>query len=76
MKEYHEKCDTITDELYVLRYRFFNSEHIKEIICEINTKAYDENKPEYANAVAFFKTVASRTDIIERLRAALIKYGD
>ena len=65
-----------TDELYALRYRFFNSEHIKEVICEINAKAYDDNKPEYANAMAFFKTVSSKTDVIEKLGATLTKYGD
>ena len=65
-----------SDEVYALRYRFFNSEHIKEIICEINAKAYDDNKPEYANAMAFFKTASSKTDVIEKLGAALTKYGE
>ncbi|MBR4787939.1 MAG: metallophosphoesterase [Bacteroidales bacterium] len=66
----------MSDEVYAIRYRFFNSEHIKEIICEINAKAYDDNKPEYANAMAFFKTASSKTDVIEKLGAALTKYGE
>ena len=65
-----------SDDIYSLRYRFFNSEHIKEIICEINSKAYDESKPEYANALAFFKAASLKADVIEELRIALIKYGD
>lgn len=65
-----------SDEVYSIRYRFFNTEHIKEVICEINAKAYDDNKPEYANAMAFFKTVSSKTDVIEKLGATLTKYGD
>lgn len=65
-----------TDELYALRYRFFNSEHIKEIICDINAKVYDESKPEYANALVFFKATSSKPDVVEQLRASLNKYGD
>ena len=65
-----------TDDLYALRYRFFNSEHIKEIICDINAKVYDESKPEYANALVFFKATSSKPDVVEQLRASLNKYGD
>ncbi len=65
-----------SDELYALRYRFFSSGHIKEIISDINAKAYDENKPEYANALLFFKSHASKSEVIEQLSAALTKYGD
>lgn len=65
-----------TDDLYALRYRFFNSEHIKEIICDINAKVYDESKPEYANALVFFKATSSKPDVVEQLRASLYKYGD
>jgi len=65
-----------SDELYALRYRFFSSGHIKEIISDINAKAYDESKPEYANALLFFKSHASKSEVIEQLSAALTKYGD
>lgn len=65
-----------SENIYSLRYRFFNSEHIKEIICEINAKAYDDNKPEYANALSFFKTASNKDDVIEKLSVALTKYGD
>ena len=65
-----------SDELYALRYRFFSSEHIKEIICDINEKAYDDSKPEYANALLFFKANASKSEVIEKLSSALTKYGD
>ena len=65
-----------TDDLYALRYRFFNSEHIKEIICDINAKVYDESKPEYANALVFFKATSSKPEVVEQLRASLNKYGD
>ena len=65
-----------SDELYALRYRFFSSEHIKEIICDINEKAYDDSKPEYANALLFFKANASKSEVIEKLSKALTKYGD
>mgnify|MGYP000166429528 CR=1 FL=1 len=43
-KEMNEK------EMYEIRYHFFRSRHIKEIILAMNPKSYDENKPEYANA--------------------------
>lgn len=65
-----------SDELYALRYRFFSSGHIKEIISDINAKAYDESKPEYANALIFFKSQSSKSEVIEKLSAALTKYGD
>ena len=65
-----------SDELYALRYRFFSSEHIKEIICDINEKAYDARKPEYANALLFFKANASNSEVIDKLSAALTNYGD
>lgn len=65
----------ISDELYSLRYRFFSSGHIKEIICNIDADAYDESKPEYANAMKFFKLHASKSDFPELLSSALINYG-
>ena len=66
----------LTDDLYSLRYRFFKSDHIREIICDINPAAYDQDKQEYANAVVFFKAVSSKSEVIEQLRSALTKYGD
>lgn len=66
----------ISDEIYELRYRFFSSEHIREIINEINAKAYDNSKPEYANALTFFKTASSKTDVMEQLKVILTKFDD
>lgn len=65
-----------SDELYALRYRFFSSGHIKEIICDINAKFYDERKPEYANALLFFKANASKSEVVEQIGAALTNYGE
>jgi hypothetical protein len=64
------------DKLYDLRYRFYKSEHIKEIISEIDDTSYDDNKPEYANAKAFFEANSSKPDVVEKLEIALSKYGD
>lgn len=66
----------ISDELYALRYRFFGSKHVKEIIRDIDAKAYDENKPEYVNAMLFFKSYASKGHFQEQLSSALTNYGD
>ena len=65
-----------SDELYKLRFRFFQSNHIKEIINEIEPSFYDEDKPEYVNAMAFFKTIASKQIIIDKLEITLTKYND
>lgn len=65
-----------SDEVYALRYRLYSSEHIKEVISEINPKAYDDDKEEYVNAMFFFKSIASKKDMLEQLRVALTKYGD
>lgn len=64
------------NKLYDLRYRFYKSEHIKEIICEIDDTSYDDNKPEYANAKVFFEANSSKPDFVEKLGMALLKYGD
>lgn len=64
------------EKLYDIRYRFYKSEHIKEIICEIDDTSYDDNKPEYANAKAFFETNSSNPYIVGKLEGALSKYGD
>lgn len=65
-----------SDEVYALRYRLYNSEHIKEVICDINPKAYDDDKEDYVNAMIYFKTIATKKEILEQLRAVLTKYGD
>jgi hypothetical protein len=72
IKEVVEK----SDELYKLRFRFFYSNHIKEIINEIEPSFYDKGKPEYVNATAFFKTIASKPLLINKLETALTKYSD
>ena len=58
-----------------LKFRFFNSEHIKEIICDIDKLSYNDDKPEYANAVEFFKTLEKVNDL-QQLKEKLEKYGD
>ena len=65
-----------SDEVYALRYRLYNSEHIKEVICDINPKAYDDDKEDYVNAMIYFKTIATKKEMLEQLRAVLTKYGD
>ena len=65
-----------SDEVYALRYRLYNSEHIKEVISDINPKAYDDDKEDYVNAMIFFKTIATKKEMLEQLRAVLTKYGD
>lgn len=64
------------DKLYDLRYRFYKSEHIKEIISEIDDTSYDDSKPEYINAKVIFEVNSSKPDFIEKLGMALLKYGD
>lgn len=66
----------ISDEVYALRFRLYSSEHIKEVISEINPKAYDDDKDDYVNAMIYFKSIVSKKDMLEQLRAALTKYGD
>lgn len=66
----------ISDEVYALRYRLYSSEHIKEVISEINAKAYDDDKDDYVNAMIFFKSIVSQKDMLDQLGAALTKYGD
>lgn len=58
-----------------LKFRLFNSEHIKEIICDIDKLAYNDDKPEYANAVEFFKMLKKLKNFQE-LKEKLEKYGD
>lgn len=65
-----------SDDVYALRYRFFSSEHIKEVISEINPKAYDDDKDDYVNAMVYFKTIATKKEILEQLGVALTKYGE
>lgn len=65
-----------SDEVYALRYRLYNSEHIKEVISDINPKAYDDDKEDYVNAMIYFKTIATKREMLEQLRAVLVKYGD
>lgn len=65
-----------SDEVYALRYRLYNSEHIKEVISDINPKAYDDDKEDYVNAMIYFKTIATKREMLEQLRAVLTKYGD
>ena len=64
-KEMNEK------EMYELRYRFFGSKHIKEIILAMNPKAYDEGKPEHANAISFYRSISTKADEVTRLQDAL-----
>lgn len=63
-------------EMYELRYRFFSSRHIKEVILAMNPKAYDESKPEHANASAFFRSIAAKEDEVARLQEYLNRYAD
>ena len=58
-------------EMYEIRYRFFSSRHIKEIILAMNPKAYDDNKPEHANAISFFRRISAKADEIARLQEHL-----
>ena len=64
------------DKLYNLRYCFYKSEHIKEIISEIDDTSYDDSKPEYVNAKVFFEANSSKPDFVEKLGMALLKYND
>lgn len=64
-KEMNEK------EMYKIRYQFISSPHIKEIILAMNPKAYDENKPEYANAICFFRSISANADEMARLQKQL-----
>ncbi len=63
-------------EIYELRYRFFSSHHIKEIILALNSKAYDEKKPEHANAISFFRNISTKADEVARLQEQLNIYSD
>ena len=63
-------------EMYEIRYRFFSSRHIKEIILAMNPKAYDENKPEHANAISFFRSISQKADEIARLQEQLKLYSN
>ena len=63
-------------EIYEIRYRFFSSPHIKEIIHAMNSKAYDEKKPEYANAISFFRNISTKADEVARLKEQLNTYPD
>ncbi len=65
-----------TKEIYEIRYRFFSSPHIKEIIHAMNSKAYDEKKPEYANAISFFRNISTKADEVARLKEQLNTYPD
>jgi len=65
-----------SDEVYALRYRLYSSEHIKEVISDIDPKAYDDDKEDYVNAMRFFRTIAEKKEMLEQLRAVLTKYGD
>ena len=67
-KEMNEK------EMYEIRYQFISSPHIKEIILAMNPKAYDENKPEYANAICFFRSISANADEMARLKKQLDTY--
>lgn len=67
-KEMNEK------EMYEIRYHFFRSRHIKEIILAMNPKSYDENKPEYANAISFFRSISAKADEMARLQKQLNTY--
>lgn len=69
-------ADSTIDDIYALRYRFFNSEHIKEVIRDIKPKAYNEDKEEYVNAMLFFKAISSNSDILAKLETTLKQYGD
>lgn len=64
------------DDIYALRYRLFNSEHIKEVISDIMPNAYNEDKEEYVNAMLFFKAISSNSDILAKLETTLKQYGD
>lgn len=63
-------------EMYEIRYHFFRSRHIKEIILAMNPKSYDENKPEYANAISFFRSISAKADEMARLQKQLNTYLD
>lgn len=63
-------------EMYEIRYCFFSSRHIKEIILAMNPKAYDENKPEHANAISFFRSISEKADEVARLKEQLNTYLD
>lgn len=63
-------------EVYEIRYRFFSSRHIKEIILAVNSNAYDEKKPEHANAISFFRNISSKADEVARLKEQLNTYTD
>lgn len=71
-----KSMEMYTKEIYELRYRFFSSRHIKEIIIAMNSKAYDEKKPEHANAISFFRNISSKADEVARLKEQLNTYSD
>jgi len=65
-----------SDEVYALRYRLYSSEHIREVISDMNPNAYDDDKEDYVNAMRYFKTISAKKEMLEQLRAVLTKYGD
>jgi len=42
----------------------------------MNLKAYDENKPEHANAISFFRSISAKADEVVRLQEQLNSYLD
>lgn len=68
--------EKIIKEMYDIRHRFFSSSHIKEIILAMNSRAYDENKPEHANAITFFRSISVKADEVARLQEHLNNYSD
>ena len=42
----------------------------------MNSKAYDEKKPEHANAISFFRNISSKADEVARLKEQLNIYTD
>lgn len=54
-------------------YKFYSSDHIKEIICEIDSNAYDDNKSEFVNALSFSNEIQTQGRI-EELAQAINKW--
>ena len=60
-----------------IRFSFFNSSNIKEIILGMESKAfkYDNEIPEYANAIYFFRLIYDNIDEMIKLKEQIEKYS-
>lgn len=59
-----------------IRYHFYTSEHIKEVIMKIHPEEYDNEIAEYRNALKFFNKHKSEVNFVYKLESVLKEYGD